>query len=99
VEFDRRARPAPLKNKRKEEAGCSDSHFGALPHKCGVPAGFGTPHSCGSGAPKREWPGRESQNELLGWLRWRLRPLRQNGRVKSISVFTARQMGWSSLTT
>jgi hypothetical protein len=41
----------------------SGSHLGALPHKCGVPAGFGTPHSCGSGAPKREWPGCESHNE------------------------------------
>jgi hypothetical protein len=34
-----------------------------LSHKCGVPVGFGTPHSCGSEAPKREWPGRQSQNE------------------------------------
>src|SRR3989442_464261 len=37
--------------------------LGALPHKCGVPASFGTPHLCGSEASKRELPGSESQNE------------------------------------
>ena len=41
----------------------SSSHSGALPQKCGVPAGFGTPQACGSEAPKRAWPGREGQNE------------------------------------
>jgi len=43
----------------------SNSCFGALPHKCGVPTGFGTlPRARGgSGAPKREWPGRESKEE------------------------------------
>jgi len=37
--------------------------WGALPHKCAVPASLGTPHLCGSEASKRELPGSESQNE------------------------------------
>jgi len=59
------ARSRFCRAKTVRKSASSNSHFGALPHECGAPAGFGTPPRArgGSEAPKRAWPGRPSQNE------------------------------------